>query len=334
MNEPFARARRGFTLIELLVVIAIIAALIALLLPAVQAAREAARRSQCVNNLKQLGLALANYESALGIYPFAGANYGWCRSNATTMPNRHPGESIQNLNGLATLLPYLEQAPIYHAINFQHAASNAMTGNTSCCGPNDSQGTLAGTAFANTTAAIRVIATFYCPSDPGDKLAKSGAEYSPTTTVRGVKTNYDFVVYDDYTCNAWAIITPATYRTMFGENSNTRISTVVDGLSNTVAMAEKTLQVYNGDGSPWFYRGWVQTGGDLSQGMNFWTYNNTPATRQYGRLASWQYVGSLHPGGCNALRADGSVTSLKETTPLVVLRRLAAMADGSIVSEY
>jgi prepilin-type N-terminal cleavage/methylation domain-containing protein/prepilin-type processing-associated H-X9-DG protein len=328
------RTRRGFTLIELLVVIAIIAALIALLLPAVQAAREAARRSQCVNNLKQLGLALANYESAHVTYPFAGANYGWCRSNTTTMPNRHPGESIMNLNGLALLLPYLEQASLYQAINFSQAASNAMNGNTSCCGPNDSQGMLAGTALANTTVAITPIRTLLCPSDPGDKLSKSGALYSPTTTIRGVKANYDFLVYQDYICNAWSVDS-AAYRTMFGENSNTKISTVTDGLSNTFAMAEKTLEVYNGDGSPWFYRGWVQLGGDLTYlGVNIWTYPSNPTGKVYGRLSSWQNVGSLHPGGCNVLRGDGSVTFLKESTSLIVMQRLQAMADGAIVNEY
>ncbi len=104
--------RRGFTLIELLVVIAIIAVLIALLLPAVQAAREAARRAQCTNNLKQIGLAMHNYHSAVGTFPqgksmaaqqlnYAGGYAGWTEWSA-----------------LAEMLPYMEQSPTYNAINF------------------------------------------------------------------------------------------------------------------------------------------------------------------------------------------------------------------------
>jgi prepilin-type N-terminal cleavage/methylation domain-containing protein len=94
--------QRGFTLIELLVVIAIIAVLIALLLPAVQAAREAARRLQCVNNLKQIGLAIANYESALGSLPWGEGRYG-----LNTSPS-----------SLLLMLPQLEQSPLYNVFNF------------------------------------------------------------------------------------------------------------------------------------------------------------------------------------------------------------------------
>ena len=93
--------RPGFTLIELLVVIAIIAVLIGLLLPAVQAAREAARRIQCVNNLKQLGLAVNNYENSFGSYPWG------------------QGPTLDNYWGpIALMIPYMEQGPAYNAINF------------------------------------------------------------------------------------------------------------------------------------------------------------------------------------------------------------------------
>ena len=102
----------GFTLIELLVVISIIAILIALLLPAVQAAREAARRAQCVNNLKQIGLALANYESAIGTFP---SGYIDRQNNSIYTPDLDMGPGW----GWAALsLPFMEQQPLYNSINF------------------------------------------------------------------------------------------------------------------------------------------------------------------------------------------------------------------------
>src|SRR6186997_3302889 len=107
-----SRRRRGFTLIELLVVIAIIAVLIALLLPAVQAAREAARRAQCVNNLKQIGLALHNYHASYNSFP-SGATVGY----------QDPGveDGWINWSVHAALLPYLEMTPLYNAINFSYS---------------------------------------------------------------------------------------------------------------------------------------------------------------------------------------------------------------------
>jgi prepilin-type N-terminal cleavage/methylation domain-containing protein/prepilin-type processing-associated H-X9-DG protein len=134
--------RRGFTLIELLVVIAIIAVLIALLLPAVQSAREAARRAQCTNNIKQLGLALANYESAQGAYP---ASYG---AHTTTYA---PWSTWGSWSPQSMLLGYFEQIQVYKAINFSlisHGAGNAMGD------------------LSQVTAITTRIASFLCPSSP------------------------------------------------------------------------------------------------------------------------------------------------------------------------
>src|SRR2546423_439406 len=113
------RNRRGFTLIELLVVIAIIAVLIALLLPAVQSAREAARRSQCTNNLKQMGLAFHNYHSANNAFPPAKIYSGSCYwSNAGA-------GLVLNTTAFSMILGYMEQTPLYNAYNFSQPSSNA-----------------------------------------------------------------------------------------------------------------------------------------------------------------------------------------------------------------
>src|ERR1700722_16608350 len=106
-------SRRAFTLIELLVVIAIIAVLLALLLPAAQAAREAARRSQCVNNLKQIGLAMHNYHSTTNSFPLGASLNPWGPPNSTY--------TWSNWGANALMLSYLEQAPLYAAINFSYA---------------------------------------------------------------------------------------------------------------------------------------------------------------------------------------------------------------------
>ena len=132
--------RRGFTLIELLVVIAIIAVLIALLLPAVQAAREAARRIQCVNNMKQIGLALHNYHSANDCFPRA--DFAYIGPGGVNRPNAGWGPH-------ARLLNFLDQQPIFNAMNMSLGASN----------PNDLYSTR-----ANSSVCLARISAFLCPS--------------------------------------------------------------------------------------------------------------------------------------------------------------------------
>jgi prepilin-type N-terminal cleavage/methylation domain-containing protein/prepilin-type processing-associated H-X9-DG protein len=135
------RTRRGFTLIELLVVIAIIGVLIALLLPAVQAAREAARRSQCVNNLKQIGLGLHNYHQANQVFPS-----GHSQSFSGPGPNGYAGWTEWSAH--AMLLPYIEQQPLFQGINFYY-----------CGGYNYGR-------YCNATIWSSVLNVFLCPSDP------------------------------------------------------------------------------------------------------------------------------------------------------------------------
>ena len=130
--------RKGFTLIELLVVIAIIAVLIALLLPAVQAAREAARRAQCSNNLKQLGVALHNYHSAVGSFPM-GSAIAYSDPGVQTSWGTWSAQSL--------MLPYLEQTPVYNSINFDWTNWYDVG------------------APINSTAWNMNVLSFYCPSD-------------------------------------------------------------------------------------------------------------------------------------------------------------------------
>ena len=329
--------RHGFTLIELLVVIAIIAVLIGLLLPAVQKVREAANRLKCQNNLKQLGLALHNYESTHKQFPPAGKSYGWCNSQ----PAGFAADPVTyNLHGLVLLLPYLEQNALYQRYN-PNAASSSLN---RCLQPAVNNGPLAGDPIASGNGALAATAVplFRCPTDTGEPFLPDNDFYGvgANVGVRPPKTNYDFsVMYWEWRCNAW-VKTPGQTRRMFGENSTTRVADVTDGLSNTIAMGETTLDNANGTCPAWAYRGWVQVGVDPAQGINIWmsSWTNPPNPQgnrpppRHGKVGSWSWPGSLHSGGCNFTFGDGSVRFLAETTARVTMERLAMMADSQPVS--
>lgn len=196
------RSVSGFTLVELLVVIAIIGILIALLLPAVQAAREAARRSQCVNNLKQLGVALQNYHDVNNSFP---PMKGGTTSSYPSTPPTNYGRA----SGFIPLLPYIEQRALYDQIR---AGGSGVP----------PYGPPAWSSWANWN---RQVPSLLCPSDPRP---------APSAGAIG-ETNYAFSVGDTVSSNCWA----STNRGMFAQSLTVRISQVTDGTSNTIAMSER-----------------------------------------------------------------------------------------------
>jgi prepilin-type N-terminal cleavage/methylation domain-containing protein/prepilin-type processing-associated H-X9-DG protein len=204
--------RCGFTLIELLVVIAIIAVLVSLLLPAVQQAREAARRSQCRNNLKQLGLAMHNYESSFGTFPPGRIVYVSPTDDGTSSANGNATTGKGDcFSAFAQLLPQLEQSAIYDQINF-------------LSGP-------------DTSANDQVVGTqppvFLCPSD-------SGAHSLTQDTIFVGVTNY---VLNTGTTFSLSLKNPSgnPVTGVFFENSRVRIVDIGDGTSNTVCLSEQVL---------------------------------------------------------------------------------------------
>jgi prepilin-type N-terminal cleavage/methylation domain-containing protein/prepilin-type processing-associated H-X9-DG protein len=224
------KSRPGFTLIELLVVIAIIAVLIALLLPAVQSAREAARRIQCVNNLKQIGLALHNYHQGTNSFP----------AGNDTAPNLYPGyqyplSTWTSWSAQAMLLPYMEQGPIYNAANFSMA----------CCFWGDIPDA------TNSTVYLTRIASFMCPSDGqvgvsniNSYVACLGSSTRKYDAAGTGQTNGIFQVYN----------TVYVGNLIYNYAQVTNIAQATDGTSNTVAFSEalvgdfSRLNNYRGNG--------------------------------------------------------------------------------------
>ena len=350
--------RRGFTLVELLVVIAIIGILIALLLPAVQAAREAARRSQCSNNLKQIGLALHNYHSALQCFPF--------RQGGTRGTNDWDGNQ-ERLCGWVLLLSYMEQAPLHEKIK--------------------SPGTAAGNAVPPWGPRVwkyqydpwRVqVPTLLCPSDSGGQ--QKATDISEAAIGR---TNYHFCSGDSI---ANINSTSPGPRGIFGFRTGTRIASIRDGTSNTIAVGERIIfdqgrevkggTAYSVTGAPsacaamrgadGLYttsnvfsgnygtgRRW-NDGAPLFSGFNTALPPNSPSCTTNGSnihdSGGIYSASSWHPGGATVLLADGSVRFISETinsgnlaatgeptsgdSPFGVWGALGSKAGGEPIGEF
>jgi prepilin-type N-terminal cleavage/methylation domain-containing protein len=335
--------RRAFTLIELLVVIAIIGVLIALLLPAVQAAREASRRAQCMNNLKQIGLAVHNYEGTHGVLPPGRiqkfGEYGQCAKDVFT--------GCQGTNALVAILPQLEQQNVFNTINFELGAEGPMR-------------PLPLGFFANTSVASVKVNTYQCPTD------RDVAFQFPLTYFGGVlsgpvlqKANYSL---------SWGNLTwaqdPLPIRgqnvpfqaSAFGHNGHITIASMIDGTSSTVVIGEiRKGQLHDLRGlyltsSPGggaymsrltpngvkdFYNSGVQ-GDYIAQVAICVSEPDLPCTgvgTGFG-TTPFAYAGarSLHPGGLNGLIGDGSVRFFKDTINPVVWLALHSIAGGEVVS--
>lgn len=314
------RCARGFTLVELLVVVAIIGLLIMLLLPAVQAARESARRLSCTNNLKQIGIALHAYHGAHGVLPFGcGPDRDGPVASLGSLGDRRYSTHSQ-------LLPYLEQKPVYDAINFNvapfHPYINAATWNEEVYAAPQA-------LVVNGRAATVQISCFLCPSDTDRIRAPWG------------HNNYR-------ACNggSWS---GRLGNGMFGQNSKVRFGDVRDGLSQTAMFSERVKGTWNHDSyepqssifdlaGVWTEEAFreecarltfqeakqydhdVESGQTWLEGNMNWTrYNHVlPPNRLACKNGfTWDGVAlppsSRHPGGVNVLFGDGTVRFVAET---------------------
>jgi prepilin-type N-terminal cleavage/methylation domain-containing protein len=342
-NQRRSRAVRrpslGFTLIELLVVIAIIAVLVALLLPAVQTAREAARRSQCKNNLKQVGLALHNYVSSMGTHPPALLNSGRY-NNATFYSGRN---RVLNTTGWSMLLPYFDQEGAYAQYDFDVCSSMSSPYGM----------TVSGTDSVNAHVMQMRLNLLECPShsEAGEIASDTPGTTNFYSRNKAVRTSYLFAVgsFTDYS-GPWSAYTYDIRQGMFGNNGSARLADITDGTSNTIAVGEAHgggRQKTSGSYGPWGLTGThtcchgyvpsssstTVTPANFAPYQSNWHINSAYNGDPNGKTYAWVFSSS-HSGGGHFLLADGSTRFLSEAMDYRLFGLLNYIHDGETVGEF
>jgi prepilin-type N-terminal cleavage/methylation domain-containing protein/prepilin-type processing-associated H-X9-DG protein len=346
---------RGFTLIELLVVIAIISVLIALLLPAVQAAREAARRAQCINNMKQFGLALHNYHESNNCFPSGDIR----KVGYPLIPGVICGSDIlisncQNTPWSCLMLPYIEQGNLANSFNYQLGAEGPWN-------------PLPMGFFANSTVGSTKIATFQCPSDRQNTFQINPAYAPPLAGPVFTKGNYGASWGNTFWAQDGQAVTsrggppmidpstgaPPTFRKSAFGFYTIGMNSLTDG-SSTVFLAEVLQgETYDIRGLMWstipggcsFFsrlapnnpQDYYQTGifGDYLNNSYFCVSEpdmGLPCTGNASDQSAYAGARSSHPGGINVLLGDGSVRFLKNSINMSVWLGLNTINGGEIIS--
>jgi prepilin-type N-terminal cleavage/methylation domain-containing protein/prepilin-type processing-associated H-X9-DG protein len=288
------RRRSGFTLIELLVVIAIIAILIALLVPAVQKVREAAARTQCINNLKQIGLAIQSHHDTYKIFPTAGTTPWAGPSFSGSTPQ---GAANQQAGWGYQILPFIEQNAIYIRTSVHPGTSP--------------------------------IPIYNCPSRRGATLVNGRylGDYG-SVTPGDSPNSWDQFWYG----NIWGVPTTAQYRGVIVRTSTAgapiKMANITDGTSNTIAVTEKWLDIRNYTSGDWHDDAGWSDGFDPDT-VRYGAFQPIPDSR--GSPYGWDgyMVGSAHVGGVNAAFADGSVRTILYSIDLTTFNRLTDRQDGN-----